>query len=191
MKNILSLLTMLLLAMWIPALAQEKGHEGEKRGFTPKAPTRGPAARQKRACTCAPTPRPPGPPKALGSANFADKPGTPEAPHVDPGNKWVGHATPAGTIRQYHQDRPWEHGHFTGGLRPQTRIRSGGRRASRFWFNGLYFSVAPADIAFANGWLWNSDDYRCCMRTRIIPGYYLAYNTRLGTYAHVLYLGPS
>ena len=58
--------------------------------------------------------------------NFSDKPGHPNAPHVD-GNKWVGHDTGRNDDR-YHMDQPWEHGQFTGGFGPSHRWRFGGRR---------------------------------------------------------------
>jgi hypothetical protein len=120
--------------------------------------------------------------------NYSDQPGHPNAPHVDRGNKWVGHDTGRDDDR-YHVDRPWEHGRFTGGFGPSHHWRLAGGGPNRFQFNGWYWSVAPADFAFCGNWDWDADEIV------IYPdpdhdGYYLAYNARLGTYIHVLFMGP-
>ena len=120
---------------------------------------------------------------------FGDKPGHPEAPHVDAGNdRWVGHNEGRNNPR-YHLDHPWEHGHFPGEIGARHVWRLEGGSPDRFRFGGFFFSVAPADIGFVNGWLWDTDDV-VLYDDPDDPGYYLAYNARLGIYVHVLYLGP-
>jgi hypothetical protein len=118
--------------------------------------------------------------------HYADQPGHPDLPHVD-GNHWVGHDG-GPNDPHYHLDHPWQHGHWNGGFGPSHRWRLGGGGPSRFWFNNWYWSVAPYDIGFVNGWLWDSDDI-IIYEDPDDPGYYLAYNARLGTYVHVMYLG--
>jgi hypothetical protein len=106
---------------------------------------------------------------------------------VDKGNKWVGHDT-GRDDPHYHLDHPFEHGRFSGGFGPDHRWRLGGGGPGRFWFNNWYWSVAPFDVAFCDGWLWDSDDIIIYDDPDHI-GWYLAYNVRLGTYVHVEYLG--
>jgi len=111
--------------------------------------------------------------------------GHPAVPHVDAStDRWVGHVP----SKSYHLDHPWEHGRFPGatGARQVWRLAGGG--PDRFWFGGFYFSVAPADLALCDGWLWDSDDV-VLYPDPDDPGWYLAYNVRLGTYVHVMYMG--
>lgn len=128
-----------------------------------------------------------GTPQVQDNRNFVDKPGHPNAPHVEPNGKWVGHDT-GPNDPHYHLDHPWEHGHFTGGFGPHHVWHLAGGGPSRFWFSGFYFSVAPYDIAWTDGWLWDSDEI-VIYEDPDHPGWYLAYNVRLGTYVHVLFLG--
>lgn len=119
--------------------------------------------------------------------NFRDRSGHPDAPHVHPGtDTWVGR----GPDQHYHLDHPWEHGHFPGqiGRSYVYRLVSGG--PSRFQFGAYFWSVAPYDVGYCSDWLWNSDDI-VLYADPDNPGWYLAYNVRLGTYVHVLYLGPA
>jgi hypothetical protein len=116
---------------------------------------------------------------------FRDQPGHPDAPHVHDSGQWIGHQ---GGDTHYHLDRPWEHGHFPGNFGPRYVYRLGGGGPDRFFFNGFYFGVAPYDYGYVDGWNWDADDI-IIYDDPSDPGWYLAYNPRLGTYVHVQYLG--
>ncbi len=151
-------------------------------------PAHGPAAYH---APRAPAPEPGGAPPARRPeppAAGRDRPDHPEAPHVHSRNdQWVGHGS-GREDAHYHLDHPWEHGHFPGGIGRQHvwRIHGGGR--DRFELDGWYFAVAAYDFGFCADWLWDSDDV-VLYDDPDHPGFYLAYNVRLGTYVHVSYLG--
>ncbi len=128
---------------------------------------------------------PGGAPMGGPHGGFRDQPGHPDYPHVHDDGKWIGHG---GGDAHYHLDQPWSHGHFPGHFGPSYVYRLHGGGPGRFFFNGFYFGVAPYDYAYCNGWLWNSDDI-VIYDDPDDPGWYLAYNTRLGTYVHVQYYG--
>ncbi len=166
-----------LLVAAAPVFAQQHEHEEGK----PPAPQHQPVPKHGPAEYHG-TPHPP-----EQNRNYSDKPGHPNAPHVDNGKVWVGHDAGRDDAH-YHLDHPYEHGHFAGGFGPSHRWRLGGGGPGRFWFNGWYWSVAPWELGYVNGWLWDSDDV-VIYDDPDHPGWYLAYNVRLGTYVHVQYMG--
>lgn len=116
-------------------------------------------------------------------------PGHPNAPHVDiRTNAWIGH-----DVRRdepgLRLEHPWAHGRFEGVIGPSHVYRLNGGNFRRFGFGGYWFSVAAIDYPFVGDWFWDSDDI-VLYDDPDHPGYYLAYNVRLGTYAHVEMIGP-
>jgi hypothetical protein len=111
--------------------------------------------------------------------------GHPNQPHVHSDDHWVGHDS-GRNDSHYHLDHPFEHGRFNGGLGRGFRLGGGDR--ARFFGDGFYWGVSPFDYGLVGDWLWDSDQI-AIYDDPDHDGWYLAYNARLGTYAHVQYLG--
>jgi hypothetical protein len=188
LPGLLSVMLMLCTLAWA-----QRGRGEEQRGPQPQRggqhevgnghiPARGPAPAHSAA------PARPATPATPERRSFRDQPSHPEAPHVHATNDaWVGHES-GRNDPHYHLDHPWEHGHFPGpaGARHIFRLHGGNRE--RFEFDGYFFQVAPYDYDYVNSWLWDSDDI-VIYADPDHDGWYLAYNVRLGTYVHVMYLG--
>jgi hypothetical protein len=117
-----------------------------------------------------------------------DRAGHPTAPHVDAANdRWVGHDL-GPRDPNLHLATPWQHGRFSGSIGASTVWRLGGGNRERFGIGGSFFQVAPYEYGYTDGWLWDSDDIVLYLDPDH-DGWYLAYDVRLGTYVHVMYLG--
>jgi len=169
-----SLIAAGVLLVALPGMGDEKGRGREA---APKIPSHGPAPVRNAKPARAGNERP----------NYQDKAGHPTVPHVHPNGQWIGHET-GKSDPHYHLDHPWEHGRFTGGFGRSHVYRLVGGGPGRFWFAGFYFSVAPYDVGFCDGWNWGGDEIVIYDDPDHV-GWYLAYNVRLGTYVHVMYLG--
>jgi hypothetical protein len=119
--------------------------------------------------------------------HFVDRPGHPDAPHVHTDGRWIGHEWGGGDAR-FHLDHPFAYGRFPGRLGFGHVYHLAGRDARRFWFDGFYFGVASWELGYCGDWLWDSDPI-VVYDDPDHAGWYLCYNTRLGTYVHAQFLG--
>jgi hypothetical protein len=181
MKNLFRLLVVALL-VYSPAIAltisgsqrggaHTAGGRGYGGGFVPR---QGPSAFRG-------TPR-------EAPHDVVDRPGHPDGPHVHTDGRWIGHES-GPTDARFHLDRPFEHGRFPGGIGFGHVYPLGGGDMHRFFFGGFSFGIAPWEYGYVGDWLWDSDPI-AVYDDPDHEGWYLCYNSRLGTYAHVQYLGP-
>lgn len=179
-----------------PKQEQQRGGRGQAGGknFPQHGPARGSAQPRAATPSAAPAARggearggearggePQGgrPEERGGTANRA--PAVAARPHVE-GQQWVQHE------HVPRIDHPFPHGQFRPGFGPTHVFRIEGGNRERFWFSGNYFEVAPVDWPYVVDWDWNGDPI-AIYPDPDDPGYYLAYNGRLGTYVHVIFLG--
>jgi hypothetical protein len=109
-------------------------------------------------------------------------------PHVN-NDHWYGHDDPAD--KRYHQDRPFEHGHFIHvGPTYRYRILRIDRDQRQVWFPGsFYFEVASWDWPLCSDWCWDCGDDFVVYDDPDHIGWYLLYNIHTGVYVHILYMG--
>ena len=187
MKKLIGLSVLMCLTVFGQRGGESHGGGGHSAVGGGHVPAHGPAPARASKPARAEAPARAGQPAAENHVKV-DKQGHPDVPHVDAKNdKWVGHDSGAADAH-YHLAQPWEHGHFSGGFGPQHVFVLAGGNAQRFWFNNFYWDVAPYDFNIVAGWNWTGDQIVIYEDPDHI-GWYLAYNPRLGTYAHVEYLG--
>jgi hypothetical protein len=169
---------------------QEKGRSSESRGGGHHeavggghVPARGPAP-----VTNSRSSRGQRPAAETENRIVVDKRGHPEVPHVHASNdQWVGHNSGRNDVH-FRVEQPWAHGRFNGGFGREHVWRLEGGNRERFWFNNFFWDVAAYDYNIVAGWNWGGDQI-VIYEDPDHEGWYLAYNPRLGTYAHVEYLG--
>ena len=118
--------------------------------------------------------------------DFQDHHGHPYYPHVD-GTRWIGHDT-GREDEHYRIENPWEHGRWDGGFGRDHVWHLSGGVPEHFSFSGSNWNVARYDLAYCGDWDWEADSIAIYSDPDHV-GWYLAYNLRLGTYVHVMYLG--
>jgi hypothetical protein len=198
MKKLIGSAITLLLFLLAPSYAQQREnehndqHRGVGGGYIPPhgpTPMRAPARQSapQQPDQRQPAQRQPDQRQPAQQRELRDSAGHPEAPHVHSDGRWIGHDAGRDDPR-FHVDRPFEHGRFTLGFGPGHVFHLQGGNRERFWFSGNYFSVAAFDYPYVGDWFWDSDPI-VIYDDPDHPGMYLAYNSRLGTYVHVTYMG--
>jgi hypothetical protein len=111
-----------------------------------------------------------------------------DLPHVNH-NHWYGHAM-AGDAR-FHLGHPYEHGHFAR-LGPSFRYHVAriDRDRHMFWLpGGFSFEIAAWDWPVSANWCWDCGDDFVVYDDTGHPGWYLVYDSRLGSYVHATFMG--
>lgn len=96
-----------------------------------------------------------------------------------------GNRTPAQAYNAHRTYSGTAHPTFYGSYGHLYRLRGGNYH--RFWFNGFYFSVIPAEYALCDGWLWDRDIIEVFVDNDH-PEWYYVYNVRLHRRVHVTYV---
>ena len=109
-------------------------------------------------------------------------------PHVN-NDHWYGHDDPSD--KRYHQDHPFDHGHFSRvGPTYRYNVVRIDRDHHRFWFPGGFdFEVASWDWSLCADWCWDCGDDFVVYDDPDHAGWYLLYNIHTGVYVHILYMG--
>jgi hypothetical protein len=106
--------------------------------------------------------------------------------HVN-GVVWLGREHPRNDVR-FRLAHPWEFGRFRGRLGVEHAwLLRGGTRA-RFSVGAGYFRVAAWEYPLVEDWWWDRDEIMI-FEDPDAEGWYVAFNTRLGTSVHVMVVG--
>lgn len=173
------LLAVVAMALALPAFASAQGSDRgqEKRERAPQEPT----ARQIRRADDQAQRN-----EAVARRQRAGNPWIPtRALVLRDGKRWVG---PVYARNAFRLEHPWQHGRFTRGVGSSYLWELKGGDRERFSLGGGWFALAPADYDYAREWNWGNDNVVIYPDTNH-DGWYLAYNTRLGSYTHVRFLG--
>jgi len=187
MKKPIALTLFLGLALAAGSVRAQLWQRSPERGQFPVGPPRGPAPARAQARPAPPPPAPRRPQEWQG--RVAPPPVTAARPHVDRDARWLGHESGPRDVH-YRLEHPWRHGRFRQPIGPGHVYRFTGWVAPgrRFWFARSMFVVADFDWPYVSDWDWNNDQI-VLYNDPDHPGWYLAYNVRVGSYVHVRYDG--